>query len=156
LRPEGSGFALPLSAYRYANWGAGVGARPALAGTAFGGHAVAAWSSGASRNGWCGSKVGVNQGPCVFGLCRLVPYNGTLPTCGGIQHSHGPSPVHGGQALGVRTEVPAGDPVGAPLEGEQLLAGLQVPHLDGLVPAAGDQPLAAAAQRQAPDWTGVP
>ena len=42
-------------------------------------------------------------------------------------------------------------PAGVPLEGEDFLAGRRVPHLQRLVPAAGDDPFAVGAERHAVD-----
>src|SRR5262249_56144849 len=59
------------------------------------------------------------------------------------------------QPLAVPAQRQAADPIGVSAQGEGFLAGLQVPHLDGLVPTPRDQPLAVPAQGQAADIIGV-
>src|SRR5262249_54272538 len=46
-------------------------------------------------------------------------------------------------------------PFGVPLEGEDLLTGFRIPHLDGLITTTGGNPLAVGAERHAPDLLAV-
>ena len=66
------------------------------------------------------------------------------------------SPLAADQAFAVGAEGHAVDLAGVPLEGESFLAGLGVPHLDGVVLAAADQAFAVGAEGHAEDPAGVP